>query len=166
MKAYFWIIFGLLGFAQTVQGKGIVLTPELCQQVLPIVPGAEYVPGVDAEGHPVAPADLNATSILPDIIDIPITIRSPNTKTTGKYTDLLSGEIDVNTFTQPQKNSDQYVSDVPIGSIRWDRKSGGMSWNGKPLSGQWLSKIQRACKKVYPGIAQGSQSIIVNSGNR
>jgi len=165
MKKYFWIFCGLLGSTQMVRGEGIVLTPAFCKQILDLVPGAAYVPGVDVDGNPVVPADLDAPSVLPDTIDIPISIASKKTQTTGTYTDLLSGAFDVNTLTKPLKNSDQFVSDQPIGHIRWNTRTGQMSWNGKALDGQWLTKVQGACRSLYPDVykesAPGMNSIIV-----
>ena len=59
---------------------GIVLTPQLCAQLrAQAMNGADYVPGIDAYGRPVAPADLpqsgttsigtTTTNILIDVVD-------------------------------------------------------------------------------------------------
>lgn len=44
-----------------VAGDRLAISPELCgmlSALVPDVPGADYVPGVDARGSPVPPADL------------------------------------------------------------------------------------------------------------
>lgn len=64
------------------------ITPEeqaalLCQttQVMGSTAGADYVPGVDAYGHAVAPADANAGAqfSVPERIDIPLNVDVLNT---------------------------------------------------------------------------------------
>jgi len=44
-----------------VSGDRVAISPEVCAKLgalSPAVPGADYVPGVDARGNPVPPADL------------------------------------------------------------------------------------------------------------
>jgi hypothetical protein len=44
-----------------------------CTQLAPYTGGdADYVPGVDANGDPVAPADIGLSPSLPDTIEIPL----------------------------------------------------------------------------------------------
>jgi hypothetical protein len=59
----------------SVSGDRLAISPEVCgmlSALAPPVPGADYVPGVDARGNPVPPADL--PSDAPVIETLPIEI--------------------------------------------------------------------------------------------
>jgi len=58
-----------------VSGDRLAISPEVCAKIVSLatsVPGADYVPGVDAGGNPVPPADL--PSDAPGIETPPIAI--------------------------------------------------------------------------------------------
>ena len=80
------------------------------------VPGAAYQSGVDVNGHPVVPADLNATpSMMPDVVKIPLTI------------DLAKR---LNTAPPAGTEMESKMGDVEI------RKDGSVSFNGQDLTPQ------------------------------
>jgi hypothetical protein len=63
-----------------VAGDRLAISPELCgmlSALSPAVPGADYVPGLDARGNPVAPADLpsDAPQIASPPIEIGVALR-------------------------------------------------------------------------------------------
>lgn len=62
----------LLSIPVYAQDKGVI-----CRLLTPAAKSAAYVPGVDVNGNPVVPADVNAAPasvIAPDKIRIPVTI--------------------------------------------------------------------------------------------
>lgn len=135
-------------YPQMCLGEEVVLTPELCRQIEGLTPDATYIAGVDTDGNSVAPADLDSPSILPDMIDIPIVMRPNTARTIGSLSDPLTPPITIDTTTTISPNSHKYLGDMPLGTLRWNRRTNEMLYNGQPLDNGWVYKVQMACKKL------------------
>ncbi len=72
MKIIFVVALLLFPFSAMAQTSD---NPE-CVVVQKAEVGAEYVPGVDVDGNPVAPAELNAPAVsaVPDPMIVPVTV--------------------------------------------------------------------------------------------
>ncbi len=110
------------------EGRVVMLNREDCARLQGMAPAdaADYVPGIDVEGRPVAPADLPRGSINPA---------------------LRAAEIDVELggfgrrwrpFARP--------ADVIVGRIGFDR-DGAILLNGEPLAAADRERLAAACRE-------------------
>lgn len=89
-----------------------------------------YKPGVDAQGRPVVPADLNQNQIkIPDTVFIDLSLP---------FKDLLKN------YNPKLKNAE-----VSVGVIEYNISSGRMTYNGQELSDPALNAIAQECDKKY-----------------
>lgn len=107
----------------------IVISSSVCPMLGPApgVPGADYVPGVDAQGKPVAPADLPSATPPLKLDNFPI-------------------EIDVNLqkrFGIPA-NASLFHGKAIIGFVTV--KDGQAYFNGQPISDNETAMFAAACK--------------------
>jgi hypothetical protein len=80
------------------------------------IEGVDYQPGVDANGQPVVPADLNAVNpALPDVINIPVTVDLAK-----KFSLLAGGGVEM----KPE------VAGISV------HKDGRVTYNGQNISRQ------------------------------
>jgi hypothetical protein len=109
--------------------------PALCQALVKHTPSADtaYQPGVDANGNPVAPADLPGAPQmkLPDKIDIPLTLS-------------LAKVLNLNTSQYPY-NQLGTGTEAWIGTLTVEGDS--VLFNGKPLSDEQQNNLAVLCMK-------------------
>ena len=95
-------------------------------------PDVAYQPGVDVNGRPVAPADLNGGIQ----IAVPETLRIPI-------------EIDLfNRFGIPA-SPDLYEADAQVGEVIY--RNGRAYFNGQPLQDDTAAEFAALCQKVMRG---------------
>lgn len=100
-----------------------------------VVPGAEYTPGVDVHGKPVAPADLPGSAGLiqvPKVIEFDYTI---NPMTYGGANSLAAKGLDAGN------------TQMSVAHIKYDMGTNTFTINGQPLSGGDQAAISRECAK-------------------
>ncbi len=95
-------------------------------------PDVAYQPGVDVNGRPVAPADLNGGIQ----IAVPETIRIPI-------------EVDLfNRFGIPA-DPNQYEAEAQVGEVIY--RDGRAYFNGQPLQDDTAAELAALCQKVMRG---------------
>ncbi|TNE34010.1 MAG: hypothetical protein EP348_11805 [Alphaproteobacteria bacterium] len=109
------------------------VSQEDCANIMKYVeePGVEYKPGVDVDGNPVAPADLDGGSQikLPDHITIDLSLP---------LKDLIK-------HVDPKlKNADVY-----IGAVEYDIASNRLYFNGQELADPAANAIAVECRKRF-----------------
>ncbi len=120
-----------------VSGASVYVTKSDCMALARHHPSADatYQPGADVHGKYVAPADLpesNAGLVLPDRVQFDLKINPMNYATGGH-----SG------------NAGKYDNtDLPVGRVSVDLKSGQTLFNGKPLDGEQDQYVLDACRKA------------------
>ncbi|NQV56571.1 MAG: hypothetical protein HQ503_11990 [Rhodospirillales bacterium] len=128
---------GLLAFSTTdaIAGSKVEVSKRDCQRLVRKTgtAGAAYKPGVDARGRKVAGADLNGGSPikLPDTLSFDVSTDLGNL--TGKS--IGGGK----------------VSDSKVGAVKYDFKSGQMTFNGKPIGNRAEAELSAKCQKVLSG---------------
>lgn len=122
------------GVATAGEGEGngdFTISLEDCRRVTVHVPSPDiaYKPGVDAEGNPVVPADLDSG---PDFsVPAPLIIRL--SLPLGDLTNLgLDSRLD--------------AAEVDLGRIEW--RAGKLFWNGQPLDQAGENAVARACRDL------------------
>lgn len=96
-----------------------------------------YQAGVDVDGQPVVPADLNAFTVpVPTKIVIPITIHK-------EYKTLGTGDLVPRGLLKSP-----YVHEIPLGFVEYELKSGKMTYNGKTFSSQQQALLRQKCQDV------------------
>lgn len=107
----------------------VIISSTLCGPLgAPLaVPGADYVPGVDAEGKPVAPADLPSTAPPLDLDNFPIEVKAK-----------LAGSFGVPAGGVP------YGAKAIIGYVTVH--DGHAYFNGKPLAEDDRAALAAACR--------------------
>ncbi len=118
-----------------------IVSREDCARITAHVPAPDvaYRPGVDADGNPVAPADLaeqprldiDAETVVVDI-DLPIRAFTGTPGDSGAFTGA-GGEID------------RFDATARIGVVTIE--NGIVSFDGQPLSAPDLERIAAACAK-------------------
>ncbi len=99
------------------------------------VPGANYTPGVDVHGKPVAPADLpgsGGTIQVPQVIEFDYTI---NPMTYGGANSLAS------------KGLDPGNTQMSVAHIKYDMGTNTFTINGQPISSGDQAALSRECAK-------------------
>ena len=92
-------------------------------------PDVAYQPGVDANGRPVTPADLNGGTQ----IAVPETIRIPI-------------EIDLFDRFGIPANPDQYEADAEVGEVIY--RNGRAYFNDQPLQDETAAELAALCQKI------------------
>ena len=113
----------------------IVITKTDCSRLIRHVPAPDvaYQPGVDAKGRAVAPADMPGSGadaipgLLPDVLEIPLTIKPMQGAT---YAKRGSGD-----------------SQATLGTVRYDMNKGTFTFNDRPLTSPEQEELSRACQK-------------------
>lgn len=113
-------------------GSRVKITPQLCEQLSIIhEPDADvaYQPGKDAYGEDVTPADLDdgRSLELPQQINVPVDVplgnpNDPKNKTPRAW----------------------------AGMVRFDAKSGIVSYNGQALNPSQSKKVRKICESIKP----------------
>ncbi len=129
-------VFGLISLlAAPVWAQGgtqVTVSKRDCQRLIKHAPSADvaYKAGVDVRGKKVKGADLNPSTIqVPKEITIPLGMEFA-----GKY-GIGAG----------------YDATATVGTIKYDLASGGLTYNGKPLTDSDTRAIERACAQQYGG---------------
>jgi hypothetical protein len=110
---------------------GLVMSSQICTALAaagPVVPGADYQPGVDVNGNAVAPADLPSNASPPAIDNFPIEI---NQRLAGKFNLPATGGVGGKAILG-------YVT------LR-DNKA---YFNGQPLNADQSAALAEACKNA------------------
>jgi len=126
------LVFLLVPFAAATEEFKMEVSKTNCQRIVKYVADQDvtYKPGVDAQGRPVVPADLNQNQIkIPDTVFIDLSLP---------FKDLLKN------YNPKLKNAEVYV-----GLIEYNISSGRMLYNGQALSDPALNAIARECDKRY-----------------
>lgn len=113
-------------------GAQVTVSKRDCQRLIKHAPSADvtYKAGVDVRGKKVKGADLNPSTIqVPKQITIPLGMEFA-----GKY-GIGAG----------------YDATSTVGTIKYDLASGGLTYNGKPLTDSDTRAIERACARQYGG---------------
>lgn len=109
--------------------RQVVAVAERPQGRPPNVAGADYVPGVDARGNAVAPADLNRPLRLPEELVLPI---APDFFT-------RSGRPPPPGFPDMR---------VQVGEVRIRLADGAMTFNGQRLGPAADAELVQACRDL------------------
>ena len=110
----------------------IEITPDACDQLANYheSPGVEYQPGIDAFGHPVAPADIGPGLNLPKKLTIPIS-------------SYLASKL-------PQNSAAGVVEpQLPLGVVTLE--NGVVSFNGQPIDSELNQELAAECRKAAQG---------------
>lgn len=104
-----------------------------CQRIVKYTPAPDvaYKPGVDVNGNPVAPADLNGGSQIKIPDQIYINLSLP-------FKDLLKN------YNPKLKNAEVYV-----GTVEYNLASGKLLYNGQELTDPVKNAIANECRKRY-----------------
>lgn len=109
---------------------------EDCAQLVKHVPDAdvEYQPGVDVDGNPVAPADLDGgyQITLPEVIEIPITV-------------LLQERFGI------PANSVLYKGEAEIGVAEVSLDGEKVTFNGQELTSPEARALATSCQEILRG---------------
>ena len=112
----------------------VAMTRADCARLVAHRPAADvtYQPGVDVNGQPVAPADLDGGTqiVLPEIIYIPITV------------DLFDR------FGIPA-DPDNFQADAEVGAVTY--RDGRAYFNGQPLQDDAQAELAALCQNVTRG---------------
>jgi hypothetical protein len=132
----------IAGFAHAAELR---MDESVCQQVVKHVPepGVAYQPGVDVNGHPVAPADLNASPINKTIEkQIAIRIYNDAAKTFGLPVPSVNepGPPDETPTTKPLVNAETEVGYITF-------RNGQAYLNGQPLNNDQQDQLAVLCIK-------------------
>lgn len=114
------------GVAQAPNGA-LVISSATCAELAhakPAVPGADYQPGIDANGNAVAPADLPSATPSPAVEDFPIEIDK-----------RFKGQ-----FKLPPGTSGKAI----LGYVTL--RGNQAYFNGQPLSAEQNTALAEACK--------------------
>ncbi len=137
MKHCLWL-FALLFLASPARAETrLEVDGAACDHLVTYVepPGVEYRPGVDADGNPVAPADLNGGSQ----IKLPIKVTIPITDYLYSKLANASGQPAPNGFVQPS---------LTVGVVTYDITSGQLTFNGQPLTTDPDGALAQLCRKA------------------
>ncbi len=129
-------ILAALTFAQPAAAaqdrNDLGITRQDCQGIVAYhtPPGVNYVPGVDADGNPVVPADINPSPVtLPRTYSFTLNVNAAN------YLGL----------TVPPGTQGL----MPVGQVTVDQ-NGNATWNGQSMSGEALAQLQAYCAGQMP----------------
>lgn len=125
-------IFGAVGAAAAETDMSTVtIAKSDCILLVEHVPSADvaYQPGVDVRGRKVAPADVEASPDLRDIVP-----------------DVLEFSIALN----PLKGGVARFGEtaLEVGKVRFDMKTRRATFNGKPLTRADTRKVRKKCKEI------------------
>lgn len=107
---------------------------EFCRVIVAHVPDDDvrYRPGVDAQGRPVSPADVEGGRqvVPPNIVEIPLTI--PLRELIGDASPSMIGAAEAN-----------------VGRVTVNRESGVILYDGQLLAGGMADELKRSCLRVH-----------------
>jgi len=135
-RGAFLILPVMAGMAAMIAGPGAAEEGRMripradCQKLVRYTPdpGVAYKPGVDVRGKPVAPADLPGSGLrvqLPDQVEFDVSFYPLGSSAGGRF-----------------DNSELYV-----GTVRYDLKTGEATFNGVPLTDPQKDEIARRCRQ-------------------
>ena len=129
-------ILAALTFAQPAAAaqdrNDLGITRQDCQGIVAYhtPPGVNYVPGVDADGNPVVPADINPSPVtLPRTYSFTLNVNAAN------YLGL----------TVPPGTQGL----MPVGQVTI-YKDGTATWNGQEMSGAAVAQLEAYCGVKTP----------------
>ncbi len=127
-----FILIGLPAFAETEVSEDaqVVITRETCANIIKHAPvGVDYVPGVDARGNPVAPADLNAVA-LPEEFTVDASL-------------FLDGAIDLPLPANSQRSGSELLD------LKFNTATRQILLNGQPFGEISHDEIATLCREQY-----------------
>ena len=123
------------GLAAAEDGA-VQIRREDCARLVKHVPDPDvtYQPGVDVDGNPVAPADLDGgyQITLPEVIEIPITV-------------LLQDRFGI------PANSVLYKGEAEIGVAEVNLDGEKVTFNGQDLTSPEAQALSAACQEILRG---------------
>jgi hypothetical protein len=116
------------------EGATVVITKADCSQLVKHVPSADvpYQPGVDVNGNPVVPADLNGARQVEPPDDFTIDIEVELFERFGIPVD-----------------PDQFEATALIGKVEY--RHGRLYFNGQPLQDEAAAALAERCQKIDRG---------------
>jgi hypothetical protein len=128
----------------------ITITPAACDQLVNYIepPGVEYQPGIDANGDPVAPADLgNRPRIKPPThIVVPITQYLA-----GRLTNTQAGATTQTGTAQTNTTASSVLQpQINIGTV--EVTNGQVTFNGQPIGDDVDGDLGVLCRKIRSNI--------------
>jgi len=148
MKVLWWSGLGL-AIATSVPlavfaADSVIVSAEDCRQLVEATPDADvaYKPGVDVNGDPVAPADLNGgyPNMVPDEITIPIGVDLADRL--GRARARQHGNLNPTTADRPLL---PYAGQAAIGTVTV--RGNEAFWNDQPLAPQDQAVLAKACRE-------------------
>lgn len=123
----------LLPSSMVEAGNTVKITKKDCQKIAKRrpQPGAAYQGGVDVRGRKVKGADLDGGS----------PIKVPN---------VIQFDLNADMSKYMSDNAADKLGDAnaKIGTVRYDIKSGGMTFNGKRLTSPDAAEIRARCAEI------------------
>lgn len=142
MKKYFILMACLISvsaFADEAAKPAATPTPPAitdkdCEMLADYQPSADvnYKPGVDVDGNTVAPADLPSTSPIEAPKKISFDIAAD-----------YAGQLGINLPAGSQALA-------TVGKVTVDTVTGEVTWNGKPVEGDAMAALKKACAARKP----------------
>lgn len=128
------LVVGLLGaLPAAAQNQKIEVTDQDCRKIVTYVtpPNVNYQPGVDVYGRPVAPADLNPSSV-----EVPQTL-------------VMDVNIDLRKYGVPS-SSPLLLPGVSMGKISIEDSGRRVYFNGQPLGDTEQKAVADLCRQRLP----------------
>lgn len=120
--------------APAFAAESVTISTADCRRLVAHVPSADYQPGVDVRGNPVAPADLpgSASIDLPEVIEIPLTVDVAKRLGRGEAGDNIL------------KSRRGIEGKSSLGTLTV--KGNDLFWNGQQLQSQDEVLMAEACR--------------------
>lgn len=136
MKKLLMAMIGLLCIAGSSVAETLTLTTDDCDYFTPhtLDDDVAFKPGVDTDGDPVTPADLNDNAIeLPQKISIPI---------------ILQLETQTQNDPPGSVKLGQLQDEADLGTLMYDSRTRQLFYQGKLISDGNRQAIMNACDKM------------------
>lgn len=136
----------LVSFGQAAERRTVVLSKELCDQVLVAhqsAPDVNYEPNRTVEGDPLLPANVNdfPPLRLPETLEIPIEMFRDRGHHHGPIFTLPTGPGHKAHFERTEDA-------VELGSVIFNMRDQRLYYNGQPLQDDLLKDIEQACQRL------------------
>jgi hypothetical protein len=131
------LVAALAVLADAGRAETVTVTAATCAALTRHVPAPDvaYKPGVDVDGNPVAPADLDGTPRLeiPESFAIPITVE-------------IAHRLGIPAFPDPANpQNDTYKPEASIGTVTYE--NGRFAFNGQPLQDDAEAALAELCQR-------------------
>jgi len=141
-----WCVLGVIPPAWAAESAPTPLTISIskqdCSRLIRHFPNPDvaYQPGVDVHGRKVVPADLDpvaadfARRVVPDVLEIPLTINPINYRKNIQGTAVTSGLGKGFELTQSR-----------IGTVKYDFRTNAFTYNDQPMLTDDQRELAEAC---------------------